>query len=266
MSIIDYTEYLMRVNNPNHRTVLSKSGLATVTGRMHSLWTAAPLAGASPSVPIAPNNLTVGALPFIGSLGVQRIAQVEATSSVRNTVVICDRLSHQGSLFGTVIGEQFTNLPTAVLTRYTDGMGVMAALEIYVAVGATPTTATVTYTNHLGISGRVAPLTVFGSADFNASTRFIILPLADGDRGTRSVENVILSASTGTAGNFGVTLFKPLFAFPIPMSGPQMVFDSMLGMCGNAPQVFNNACLFAIVVSSTIALGEIDAVINIIEE
>ena len=266
MSIANYAEYLVRANNLNYQTWLSKSSITTVAGRLHSLWTATPLSGATPSVPVVLSNVTAGALPFINSLDAQRIAQVEVSSSSRNMVIICDRLSHQGGLSGTVIGEQFTNLPTHPLTRYTDGIGVMAALEIFTAIGTTSTTISLNYTNHLGVSGRVTSLIVIGGVGFNEATRFIMSSLAGDDRGIRSVENVALTASTGTVGNFGVTLFKPLFAFPVLVLNSQMLFDSILGVCGNMPQVLNNACLFALVVSTTTVSGDITAAINIVGE
>jgi hypothetical protein len=44
--------------------------------------------------------------------------------------------------------------------------------------------------------------------------KFQIMPLQAGDRGVKSVESLTLSASTGTAGNFGLTLFRPIMTFP----------------------------------------------------
>ena len=266
MAIANYAEYLVRANNLKYQTWLSKSSIATVAGQLHSLWTATPLSGATPSVPEVLSNVTAGALPFINSLDAQRIAQVEVSSSSRNMVIICDRLSHQGGLSGTVVGEQLTNLPTAPLTRYTAGIGVMAALEIFAAIGSSVTTVSVNYTNHLGVSGQVTPRTLIGGTEYREAARFIMLSLADNDTGVRSVETVALTAITGITGNFGVTLFRPLFACPVITAGQPILFDSVLGMCGNMPQVLNNACLFALVVSTTTVSGDITAAINIVGE
>jgi hypothetical protein len=266
MPIANYTDYLKAVNNPCYKTQIAKGSMVAAAGRIYSLWAWGNLAGAFPSAPGAPTDATIGALPFVNSADVQRIAQVEATLGNPGMIIICDRLSHQGGLSGTVITEQTTNLPTAALTRYTDGVGVMAALEIYTAVGTTVTTVSANYTNHLGISGQITPLTVFGGTAFREVQRFIILPLADGDLGVQSIASVTLTASTGTAGNFGVTLFKPLFAFPILMPGQQMLFDSILGMCGNMPRVLNNACLFVLIVPQITSTGEHLANVNIVKE
>ena len=266
MPIATYADYLRAVSNPDYGTQIQKFGFPHSVGRLHSLWSMGNLGGAKPSTPIAPTNETAGALPFVNSADVRRIAQVEASYGTLGMIIICDRLSHQGELSGTVTEEQTTNLPTAALTRYTDGVGVMAALEIYTGVGSTPTTVSARYTNEVGTAGMITPLTTYGGSGFNDVWRFVILPLAAGDRGVRSVEGVTLSASTGTAGNFGVTLFKPLFAVPIIVSGQQMLFDSILGMCGNMPQVLNNACLFILIVSSLSTTGVLMANVNIIRE
>ena len=253
MPIANYADYVDRVKNITWNLGNAKALMGAGLGRsLISSWTATPLAGTAPTTPTTPTNVTVGALPFVNSAAVQRLAQVEAslggildaTVLSSGVVIICDRLSHQGGLSGTVTTGQTTNLPTAPLTRYTDGVGVMAALEIYTAVGSTSTTVRASYTNELGISGKITSLTAFGGGGQQEVGRFLILSLANSDRGVRSIESVTLSASTGTAGNFGVTLFKPLFIMPIQLAGYRMLFDSILGMCGNVPQVFNDACLF----------------------
>ena len=266
MPIATYADYLRAVSNPDYGTQIQKFGFPHSVGRLHSLWSMGNLGGAKPSTPIAPTNETAGALPFVNSADVRRIAQVEASYGTLGMIIICDRLSHQGELSGTVTEEQTTNLPTAALTRYTDGVGVMAALEIYTAVGSTGTTVSARYTNEAGTAERITPLFAFGVTGTQDVNRFAILPLAGGDRGVRSVESVTLSASTGTAGDFGVTLFKPLFVCPVIVAGQQLLFDSILGMCGNMPQVLNNACLFCLFVTQTSASGMFMASINIIRE
>ena len=266
MPIANYVEYSKRVSAPCCQLPLNKGNTAAVGGRLHSLWTVTLLAGVAPTVPVVPTNLTVGALPFANSGAVQRIARAETANTIGNMIIICDRLSHQAGLNATVITPQTTNLPTAPLTRYTDGVGVMAALEIYTAVGTTATTVTINYTNSAGVAGRVSQLTDFGATNFREALRFILLPLADGDVGVKSVESVTVTAATDTAGNFGVTLFKPLIVFPVPIIAYLLTYDSILGMCGNMPQVLNNACLFAVVNTVSAATGGIIATISIIKE
>jgi hypothetical protein len=71
---------------------------------------------------------------------------------------------------------------------------------------------TVSYTNQAGVSGRTTAVQAIGGSGNSSTGRMIFLPLQAGDTGVRSVESVTLIATTGTAGNFGVALFKILGA------------------------------------------------------
>ena len=86
----------------------------------------------------------------------------------------------------------------------------------------------------------------------------ILLPLQSGDTGVRAVASVSLTATTGTAGAFGVTLFKPLFVICVlDMSGVLSAGGYITGSTfGGIPTIVDNACLFAISISqSTNARG-----------
>lgn len=159
--------------------------------------------------------------------------------------MLIDRLSHQGGLVGNVATTQTTNLPTAALTRYTGGDGVMLGITIYTQIGTTATTVSATYTNQAGTGSRVTPLVVFGGTAFREAGRLILLPLAAGDTGVRSVESVTVTATTGTAGAFGVTLFRPIFVLGIPDGSGVMSAGGFLSgfSFGGIPEVETDACL-----------------------
>lgn len=159
--------------------------------------------------------------------------------------IIVDRLSVQGGLSGTVTTAQTTNLPTAALPRYTSGEGVMLGIRIHTAVGATATTLTCSYTNQAGTAGRTTKAISFSGTNKNFSTGLYIVPLQDGDSGVRSVESVTLAGSTGTAGSFGVVLFKPLFFFHQYNGLLDKTFlESWMG--GKLIEVHPDACLAAL--------------------
>lgn len=129
-------------------------------------------------------------------------------TAVRSIIWLADFLVQSGGMSGTVTTEQTTGLPTVALSRYTNGDGVMAALIVYASLGSTATTATLNYTNQSGTAGRTSqPVVVPASA---AARGISVFCLQDGDTGVRSVEGLTLAGSTGTAGNFGVLLFKPI--------------------------------------------------------
>jgi hypothetical protein len=180
-------------------------------------------------------------------------------------LVLCDRLSHQGGLSGTATGAQTTNLPTAALTRYTDGVGVMLGLEIYTQIGTTATTITASYTDQDGNTGQTTAATAWGATGFREASRLVVLPLAAGDTGVRAVASVTAAATTGTAGNFGVTLFKPLVAIPCVGSVIQD-HDALLGMSSQLVQILDDACLFWLYVSTTTTAGVLQASLEFIED
>lgn len=246
----------------------AKSAITGNSAKMMSFYSAAPNAGTAPSTAATCNAASPFALlqePEITSINNAFLTQAELaigpiTPTNFGSLMLIDRLSHQGGLSGTSVTTQTTNLPTAALPRYTSGEGVMMALEIYSALGSTTAAnATVSYTNQAGVSGRTSKIAIIGgSADFNAS-RFIIIPLQDDDTGVRSVQSVTLSANTGSAGNFGVTLFKPLLLFPNftqAIDGIQpRTFNTLIGGFGCCPEIANDACLGLLGIANSTNVG-----------
>jgi hypothetical protein len=180
--------------------------------------------------------------------------------------MLADRLSHQGGLSGTVTTAQTTNLPTAALTRYTTGVGVIAALDVYTQIGTTATTVNASYTNQDGTAAVASQATPFGATGFREASRSIILPLAQGDTGVRSVESVTVLATTGTAGNFGVTLYRPLLLFPIGGLNQWYDINPLLGGGSNMPEVLDDACLYWLFVADTTASGILQASLSFEED
>ena len=156
--------------------------------------------------------------------------------------MLVDVLNISGGMSAIIATAQTTNIPTAALTRYTTGDGVCLALVIWTAIGATATTVTASYTNQAGTAGRTTKARVFGSSA--AAGQVLIMSLQDGDTGVRSVESVTVAATTGTAGNFGVMLFKPLSALPMHQPTHNGVIGYAEGLqAGRMVEVLPNACL-----------------------
>lgn len=272
MSITTYSEYKTKVETaqPLPFTIGNLGVGITFIG---SAWTIAPLSGAAPTTAAALNMSTTGAM-FASNLqnsytNDRFIGKTELNQLSGNTgfVMLIDRLSHQGGLSGTVTTPQTTNLPTAALTRYTSGVGVFAALEIYGAIGATPATATISYTNQAGTSGRTSKPVLFGGSGPNAIKAMATIPLQDGDTGVRSVESVTLSGSTGTAGNFGITLYKPLLMIPVlgNFTERQTIHDAVLGGAMVMPLIEDNCCLNFIGRTNNVVANVITGDISFVE-
>jgi len=220
----------------------------SAAARFYDLFLVAPNF-VSPSTAINPTSATDGAIKFTNpSSGQLSLVGLRASTTACGVYIFADRLSHQGGLSGLVTGAQTTNLPTASLTRFTSGEGVMIGLTIYAIVGSVATTITVSYTNSAGVAGRTTQSVAFGATGNREASRILILPLQDGDTGARSVESVSIVASTGTAGNFGVILFKPLIAVAIDSTDSENNAIGFLNgaSAGGIPTIPNDACIFPI--------------------
>ena len=80
------------------------------------------------------------------------------------------------------------------------------------------------------------------------------IPAAKSGLYIRDVNTVVLSASTGTAGSFGVTATRPRMTLGIPIANYKQVADwAQLGF----PQIYNSSCLFPLVLTSTTSSGTV---------
>jgi hypothetical protein len=175
---------------------------------------------------------------------------------VSGVYLLYDRLLHIGGLSGTSTADQTVQggTPTPALTRNTGGAGNMAWYEIYTAIGATSTTLTMTYTNQAGTAAKTSTINI-GATGFNAISRAQRIPLAAGDTGIRAIEKVKLTASTATAGNFGITIAQPLAWIPVGAAGVMGWRDYTTGLPG-IPAVHPDACLALMFVPSAVTAPE----------
>lgn len=225
----------------------------TGTGGFHqwlSLWAngiAPGGAGATPTTSVALDNTSSGRMhmPYTSSGNMNVLYSycdqwLDDDARPREWLLI-DRLVHQGGLVGNLNTTQTTNLPTTALTRYTSGAGVMMALEGFTSWGSTATVISVSYTNQAGTSGRTGTLgTIAGAGTAVSAKAFLPIGLQAGDSGVRSVESVTLSVSTGTAGNAGIVLYKPIAYIEQGNAPPQQVGAGIMGW--NTP-IEPGACL-----------------------
>ena len=234
---------------------------AKAAGTFQSLWTAAglPAAGANPAslAMVIPTSATAGALPFVNpTTGLSYISKIGSSQQTIGTLILYDRIAHSSGLNGTLTTAQAVN--GAALTRHTTGEDVELFLEVYTATGATASSVTISYTNSAGVAGRTTPAVAMQVTPVVG--QMLPIPLQAGDTGIRSVQSVTLSASTATAGNFGITLVKRIAEIPITVAGTGVVLDPFaLGF----PQIANDACLSFMVVTSTTSTGFITGTINI---
>ncbi|MBK8260247.1 MAG: hypothetical protein IPK80_02795 [Nannocystis sp.] len=246
--------------------IAGAAATAPIAGRPASLWRydGAPAGGAVPTTVEAPTNATVGAIPITSPGGGRELflTQAWATGLVGGTLILYDRLLHIGGLDATNASPQTVG---GTLTRYTDGAGNFVMAEIYTIIGTTARNITMSYTDQDGNSGQTSVAAQIGATGFREVTRAIYLPLASGDTGVQAVASVDLDASTGTAGNFGVTVGHPLAYIGIGTSGAPGWRDFVTGLPG-IPTVGDDACLSLLWIPVTTTVPEIVGGLGIVEK
>lgn len=266
MDITDLAQIANALANNSSRIVLDKASLANqVLGRMCSLWraTGQPAQGAIPTVAALCTNALTGAVQFTQQVApsTSYVAQMAILAS--NSAMsweLHDRLCHVGGLVLNVTTAQtVTGMDMLSLAVPADRLGdasygdVQCWLEVYTDGGATASNATINVTFDDGSTGNLNTMAVGGT--IRAGNMFSIDALrttAQQGRNIRGVNSVTLSASTGTAGNFGFTFTRPRAYIPTPLANLAQVYDWWnLGI----PEVPNGSCLQFMGVPSTTTSG-----------
>ncbi len=262
--------------NPNnlyfHKVprVAGVAATAPIIGRGASLWTydGMPSSGAVPTVGAIPDRTTTGALPFVAATGGRDLHLIGAsvTPLTAGVYLLYDRLFHIGGLSGISTADQTVqgSTPSPALTRNTGGAGNIAWYEIYTTIGTTTTTLTMTYTDQDGNTGQTATINI-GATGFREVTRAQRIPLAAGDTGVRAIEKVKLTATTGTAGDFGITIAQPLAWIPVGASGTAGWRDYTTGLPG-IPVINPDACLALMFIPAAATAPELWGCIATVEK
>lgn len=242
------------VNNSQKIPFFKAASLAGQVVRLpSSFWKVAgsPGIAATPTSAAACTNTTPGALAFTNPTGGDNshILHLALAASAIQSYELHDRLAHMGGLSGTSTGSQ-----TVGIDLHTSGLGgsnnitqrkgrsdfsaVQWFFEWYMATGSTASTATVTYTNQNGTTGRTC--TVAFPASIVAGRMIPIIPSSAGDF-IRSIQSIQLNGSTGTLGNFGVTATLQRTEASVGVAYTHSVLD-WGGLC--CPIIYDSSCLF----------------------
>lgn len=270
MTISTRDQLINALGNNASRFVIDKASLSNAAaGQFHSLWraTGQPGQGAIPGAAAVCDNTLTGAMGFSQQTAPATSYGGWANAACSNsavTIEIHDRLMHMGGLSGTVATAQTANvdvdanLATSNLSarkgdaNYSD---IQWWLEWYTDTGSTAVTATVNVTYNDGTSANLTGISLAATrrASFMQPLNGFI-PAADSGKYIRDVNTVTLSATTGTAGSFGVTATRPRMTLPMPVANKMEIFDwAALGL----PEIFNSSCLFPIQLASTTTTGTV---------
>lgn len=250
--------------------IAGTAATAPIAGRGLSLWTydGMPGGGAVPTTAAIPVRTTAGAMPFTAPGGSREKLTISAglVPLIAGTYQLYDRLFHIGNLSGISTTDQTIqgSTPTPALTRNTGGAGNFAFYEIYTAVGTTSATLTMTYTDQDGNTGQTSTINI-GATGFREETRAQRIPLAAGDSGIRAIASVQLTASTGTAGNFGITIAQPLAVVPVGAAGVMGWRDYTTGLPG-IPMIDPNACLSLLFIPGAATATELFGALGFVEK
>jgi hypothetical protein len=218
----------------------------TIAGQWTSLWQmeGQPSHGAAPTSWTNPTNATAGSLMQANASGGRNLyltSLAGVLTASAGILMVYDRLGHMAGMSGTTTTAQNVNGGSAGgLSRYTTGERNFLALEIYSQLGVTSGTATAVYTNQAGTASQVTQSVVIGNTGRREEQRMIMMSLALGDYGVRDCTSVTIT-STATAGNFGVTIGRPLFYLPVGTGSNFGTLTSFVD--GPIPQVLANACI-----------------------
>lgn len=226
--------------------VIAKGVTATlVAGRPSSLWSlgGSPGAGAFDNtlngvVLSSSSTIPNGAIPHVDPVsGNAYLARLQASATQAGTLLLMDRLWHNGGYTITSTAAQNSTTPTwpaRDANGATSGDGVLLALEVSAAAGAAAPTITVSYTNQAGTAGRTGT-NVLATANSPAIGVLYFIGLQAGDTGVRSVQSLTLSVSW-VSGTINLVAYRMLAA--LELAGPQFP-NAVDALTSGMPRLFN---------------------------
>lgn len=260
MTITTRDQLINALANNSSRIVLDKASIGTQTvGRMCSLWraTGQPAQGAIPTTAALCDNNTLGGVQFEQQTEPAESYLAQMTLLAGNSAMsweIHDRIAHRGGLVLNVTTSQTVELELDTLAPSADRIGdanyadVQTWLEVYADGGATASNATINVTFHDDSTGNLSVQAVGGTLRIgNMFSVDALRTTAQQGLNIKRINTVILSASTGAAGNFGFTFTRPRAYVPTPLANLAQSFDwAQLGL----PKIPNGSCLQFMVVPS----------------
>lgn len=256
MSIQTFDQLVAALSGGQKRDFYKASATSEGAGLWHSLWLAAgqPIAGAAQGslAGAIPTKGTAGAFGFTNhsTAGHLQIIKAITSGATLGKLIFYDRLWHNSGMSGIVTSDASLSASAAVNRPDALGKDVEMWVEFYTAIGATAATLNVHYIDQDGNTDQIATY----AHPANAETVGQMAPmfLASEDNGVRRPDSYWWSVTTGTAGNFGLTLMRRLVEIPIQQINVGMVLDfAMLG----APLVYDNACVAMMVLCSATNTG-----------
>lgn len=231
-----------------------------VAGRPQSLWSGAGNPGAgSFNTSLAGVTLTS---PVAGQIihndpssGNAYLGRLQAAGANAGTLLLCDRLWHNGGFTITQTTAQTISSPTwpaRDINGATLGDGVYLGLEVSSATGSGTPSITVSYTNSAGTSGKTGT-NIDTTASSSGLGSFFRINVAAGDYGVRSVQTLTLGA-TWTSGVINLVAYRVIASLEI---GAANVGNAMDALTSGFPRIYNGSVLFLVFIPATATAGSV---------
>lgn len=238
-------------------------------GTYHSRWIRSgrmPETGAAPgSTARACTSATAGALNrgMVNATSGKKLylASVSVVGTTLGGILLYDRLVDVSGLSGTNTSTDTAVSNTPITRPDANGAGVQLWIEQYTAWGASAATLNVKYTDNDGNPTQAATYSSPANAPTDGQT--IPIQLIATDTGIRAVTNYHWSVTTGTAGNFGFTLRRPLGGiYALQVVNVPAVYNAIdLGLI----EIPNDCCLEMLVMCTGTSTGDMRGEFVIVE-
>ena len=255
--------------NNNSRIVIDKASIANAAaGQIISLFRATGQPGQA-SIPVGaaiPTSALTGAIAFTNQTAPAEsyIGQLDVVNTNNNAMSIefHDRVAHVGGGALNITTAQ-TNIAVDVSTlglsadrrgdaNYSD---LQWFLSVYADGGATASNATINVTYNDASTGNLNVQAVGGTLRAGRELPLTpLIPTAQQGKFIRGINSVTLSASTGTAGNFGFTCRRQRFFSPMLVAN---IVNKNSWVDTALAGVPNDAFIEMLVVCSTTSTGAI---------
>lgn len=178
------------------------------------------------------------------------LARLQASATQPGTLLLCDRLWHNGGFTITSATSQSITSPTFPArdaNGSTAGEGVLLGLEVSAACGAAAPTITVGYTNSTATGGTRTATNWFPTANSPAAGSFFPIGLQAGDTGVGAVSSLTLSVSW-VSGTINLVAYRVLAA--LELSGA-FIPNAIDALTSGMPKMYNGTVPFLIFIPST---------------
>jgi hypothetical protein len=188
------------------------------------------------------------------------LASITAVASATgHHLYLVDRLAHVGGLNATTLTAQTVGIDlrissanvSAARIGASDYSDIRWAMEIYTDIGTTARNLSINYRNAAETDGQTQTFTngIGGASPANRAGRLFPLAITGG---CSQLNNCTLSASTGTAGNFGFVAYRPLAHINVGPANSGVCADWTRTLLATIP---DDACLSFVMFSANATTG-----------